>query len=73
MGEAARTAVNAWIRSQMLSDGIVDFDAAVRDPAHPTRLLPAYDGGDHLHFSPDGYRAMAAAVPLELLGVPDCA
>lgn len=70
--EATRAAVNAWIRSQTLSDGVVDFDAAVRDPAHPTRLLPAYDGGDRLHFSPAGYRAMADAVPLEELALPSC-
>jgi lysophospholipase L1-like esterase len=72
MGEPARAAVNAWIRSQTLSDGVVDFDAAVRDPAHPTRLLRAYNGGDNLHFSPAGYRAMAAAVPLSALKVPAC-
>jgi lysophospholipase L1-like esterase len=70
--EPTRAAVNAWIRTQTLSDGIVDFDQAVRDPAHPTRLLPAYDGGDHLHFSPAGYRALAAAVPLNALRGPDC-
>lgn len=66
-GEVARATVNAWIRTQDLSDGVVDFDAAVRDPAHPTRILPAYDGGDHLHFSPAGYAAMADAVPLDQL------
>lgn len=72
MGEAARSEVNDWIRSQDLSDGFVDFDAAVRDPAHPTRILPAYDGGDHLHFSPAGYAALAAAVPLDALHQPRC-
>ncbi|MCX6395444.1 MAG: GDSL-type esterase/lipase family protein [Propionibacteriales bacterium] len=71
-GESTRVAVNAWIRSQRLSDGVVDFDAAVRDPARPTRILPAYDGGDHLHFSPAGYAALAAAVPLGRLGLPHC-
>lgn len=72
LGEPARAAVNAWIRTQTLSDGVVDFDEAVRDPARPTRLLPAYDGGDHLHLSPAGYRAMADAVPLALLALPAC-
>jgi cephalosporin-C deacetylase len=38
----------------------------VRDPQHPDRLLRAYDSGDHLHPSPAGYRAMAAAIPLGL-------
>ena len=41
-------------------------DAAVRDPANPLRLLPAYDSGDHLHPSDAGYASMAAAVDLRL-------
>jgi len=46
---------------------VVDFDAAVRDPADPSRILPAYDGSDHLHFSPAGYQAMADAVARAIL------
>jgi lysophospholipase L1-like esterase len=38
----------------------------VRDPAHPTRMLPAYDSGDHLHPNDLGMQAMANAIPLEL-------
>ncbi|MGE2732822.1 SGNH/GDSL hydrolase family protein [Mycolicibacterium vaccae] len=64
--EATRQAVNAVIRSGGIFDAVIDFDAVVRDPAHPERLLPAYDVGDHLHPSEAGYRAMAAAVPLGL-------
>ncbi len=65
--EADREAVNRFIRSSGTFDGVVDFDAATRDPAHPERLLPADDSGDHLHPGPAGYRAMAAAVPLDLI------
>ncbi|MDO7867201.1 GDSL-type esterase/lipase family protein [Nocardioides jiangxiensis] len=72
LGEPTRLAVNTWIRSQKLSDGVIDFDKAVRDPAQPSRILPAYDGGDHLHFSAAGYKAMAAAVPLSQLKRPVC-
>ncbi len=64
--EADRQAVNAWIRQPGHFDAVVDFDRVVGDPAHPDRLLPAYDSGDHLHPSPAGYRAMAAAIPLRL-------
>ena len=64
--EADRQAVNAWIRQPGHFDAVVDFDRVVRDPKHPERLLPAYDSGDHLHPSPAGYRAMAAAIPLRL-------
>ncbi len=41
-----------------------DFDAAVRDPARPERIRPAYDPGDHLHFDDAGMRALAAAIDL---------
>ena len=67
-----RLAVNRWIRAQRLADGVVDFDRAVRDPADPNRIRPEYDGGDHLHFSAAGYRALAAAVPLHALARPAC-
>jgi lysophospholipase L1-like esterase len=65
-GEAKREAVNAWIRSGGAFDAVIDFDAAVRDPAHPTRLRPDYDVDDHLHPNDAGYRAMGDAVDLKL-------
>lgn len=64
--EADRQAINAWIRQTGHFDAVVDFDRVVRDPRHPDRLLPAFDSGDHLHPSPAGYQAMAAAIPLAL-------
>ena len=64
--EVVRQAVNNWIRSSDEFDGVIDFDLATRDPAHPTRFLPAYDSGDHLHPSDLGYQAMGNAVPLTL-------
>ncbi len=71
--EADRQAINRFIRTSGVFDGVVDFDAALRDPAHPDRLLPAYDSGDHLHPGEAGYRAMAEAVPLRLLARPSTA
>jgi lysophospholipase L1-like esterase len=64
--EADRAAVNAWIRSRGNVDAVVDFDALMCDPLHPNRLKKEYDSGDGLHPSPEGYRAMGAAVPLAL-------
>ena len=64
--EAVRQAVNAWIRSGDAFDGVIDFDLATRDPLNPSRFLPAYDSGDHLHPSDLGYQAMGNAVPLTL-------
>ena len=68
--EAVRLAVNAWIRDSHAFDGVIDFDAALRDPAHPSRLLPRDDSGDHVHPSDAGYAAMAAAAPLRALQPP---
>ncbi len=65
--EAVRRAVNDWIRTSHAFDGVVDFDAALRDPAHPDRLQRGFDSGDHIHPSDDGYAAMAAAVPLNAI------
>jgi lysophospholipase L1-like esterase len=65
--DARRRAVNRWIRRSGLPDGVIDFDAALRDPRRPSRLRPAYDSGDHLHPNARGYRRMATAVPLSLL------
>jgi lysophospholipase L1-like esterase len=64
--DVVRQAVNNWIRSSDEFDGVIDFDRVTRDPAHPTRFLPAYDSGDHLHPNDLGYQAMGNAVPLEL-------
>lgn len=65
--EAKRQAVNAWIRTSRAFDRVLEFELAVRDPAHPDRLLPAYDSGDHTHPNDAGYRAMAAVVDLREL------
>lgn len=66
-GEAVRQAVNAWIRTSGAFDGVVDFDAAMRDPATPTRLRPDFHAGDWIHPNDAGYAAMAAAFDLSLL------
>jgi lysophospholipase L1-like esterase len=64
--EAIRLAVNEWIRTTPETDGVVDFDLAVRDPANPRRMLAAYDSGDTLHPNDAGYEAMGNAIDLNL-------
>jgi lysophospholipase L1-like esterase len=64
--EADRAAVNAWIRAPGHVDAVVDFDALMRDPAHPNRLKKQFDSGDGLHPSPEGYRFMGTVIPLSL-------
>ncbi|MBH1932856.1 SGNH/GDSL hydrolase family protein [Streptomyces sp. AV19] len=66
--ETVRLAVNAEIRAGRVFDAVVDFDRVLRDPADPQRLLPAYDSGDRLHPNDAGYRRMAGAVDVGVLG-----
>lgn len=63
--------MNHWIRTQSPADAVVDFEAAVADPANPDHLDARYDGGDGLHLNPFGYQRLADAVDLDLLtGAP---
>jgi lysophospholipase L1-like esterase len=65
--EVKRQAVNAWIRTSGEYDAVIDFDMVLRDPSHPSRLLPTLDSGDHGHPTDAGYQALADAVDLKLL------
>jgi lysophospholipase L1-like esterase len=65
-GEAVRQAINSWIRTGHEVDGVIDFDAAIRDPAQPVQIKDGFHFGDHLHGSDAGYAAMAAAIDLSL-------
>ena len=59
--------MNEWIRTSGWFDAVIDFDRVPSaDPAHPSRMLPAYDSGDHLHPNDAGYEAMANSVDLQL-------
>jgi lysophospholipase L1-like esterase len=65
--DALRQRINAWIRGSGEFDAVLDFDAVVRDPQNPLRILPAYDSGDHLHLGDAGNQAVAESVDLKLL------
>ncbi len=64
--EVLRETVNAWIRTGVAFDAVIDFDRALQDPAHPNQMLPAYDSGDHLHPGNAGYQAMADSIDLSI-------
>ena len=64
--EVERQALNNWIRTSGAYDGVIDFEAAVRDPANPLRMRPEFDSGDTLHPNSAGYEAMANAIDLNL-------
>lgn len=70
--DQVRQQVNAWIRASGAFDAVADFDAVLRDPQHPSRLLPRFDCGDHLHPNDAGDAAMAAVLtPRMLFGRSD--
>ena len=68
--EATRQTVNAWFRTNNIYDGVIDFDAVVRDPVTLTNIQSAYyfgaNAGDGLHMNPAGYQAMANSIDLTL-------
>ena len=65
-GEAERQKINAWIRAGGEFDGVIDFDAAIRDPANPTKMRADLQSGDWLHPNDAGYKVMGDAVDLAL-------
>ncbi len=65
-GEEVREAVNAWIRSNKVFDGVIDFEKATSTAATPPVFNPAFDHGDHLHPNDAGLKAMADAIDLKL-------
>lgn len=68
--EAERQQINRWMRTTTVFDGVIDFDRALSDPAHPAWLTPSYDSGDGLHPNDRGHRAMADAVDLSIFAPP---
>lgn len=65
-GEQIRGQVNSFIRHSGKFDGVIDFAKATQDPAHPDRLLPAYNGKGNLHPNDKGAKAMADSIDLSL-------
>jgi GDSL-like Lipase/Acylhydrolase family len=65
-GDKVRTAVNDWIRKSGEFDGVLDFDAVLRDPAKPAQIKEGLHSGDHLHGSDAGYRKVADSIDLKL-------
>lgn len=65
-GEADRQRINTWIKASGAFDGVLDFDAAWRDPAKPTQIKEGLHAGDHLHGSDAGYQVLADSIDLGL-------
>ena len=69
--EPKRAALNHFIRTSGKFDGVIDFDAVMRDPTHPTRMRPEFDSGDHLHPNDAGYAAMGNSIDLGLFAAEE--
>ncbi|SNX56204.1 lysophospholipase L1-like esterase [Streptomyces sp. TLI_55] len=65
--EAVRQEVNRYLRGSREFDAVTDFDRVLRSPYDPERMLPFFDGGDHIHPNDKGMQAMADAVDLDSL------
>ncbi len=66
-GDATRRGFNQWLRTSREYDGVFDFEAAVRDPAQPTKMLRKYAASDNLHPNDTGYEALANSLDLSVL------
>jgi|CZKV01.1.fsa_nt_gi lysophospholipase L1-like esterase len=68
--EQERQYVNEWIRTNTVFDGVIDFDAAARDPVTLTNFQavfhPGLNANDWLHLNPAGYKALGDAIDLNL-------
>jgi len=65
-GEEIRSAANNFIRSSGEFDGVIDFEAAVRDAGDPKRFRKEADSPDLLHPGDAGYKLMGEAVDLSI-------
>ena len=65
--EAGRVALNEWIRTSGVFDGVIDFDRLVADPAQPDRHDPAFlYENDWLHLNASGYEKMGWGIDRNL-------
>jgi lysophospholipase L1-like esterase len=65
-GETARHELNKWIRESGAFDAVLDFDAVLRDPAHPAHLALSLEAPDHVHGNDAGNQAVANSINLAL-------
>ncbi|MEO3795529.1 GDSL-type esterase/lipase family protein [Nonomuraea sp. B10E15] len=69
-GLDARRRVNGWIRTSGVFDAVFDVAHAVQDPENPDFIRPEFDSGDGMHLNDAGARAMAEAVDVATLSLP---
>jgi lysophospholipase L1-like esterase len=65
-GEAARQAINKWMRESGEFDAVLDFDSVLKDPGDPAQIADGMHIGDFLHGSDAGYQRIADSIDLSL-------
>jgi len=65
-GMKMHAAVNKFIRTSGVFDGVIDFEKMMHDPTDNKVFLAPYDSGDHLHPGDAGYKAMGDFIDLKL-------
>ena len=70
--EKGRSTINKWIRTTKMLDGVIDFDAAVRNPQDPEAMQQAFlFENDWLHLNAQGYETMGGCIDLSLFTKTD--
>jgi lysophospholipase L1-like esterase len=64
--EAARLAVNTWIRTSHTFDAVLDFDIVLRDPADPTQMISDLRT-DCYHPNAAGDTSLGEHIPLDVI------
>ena len=63
-----RRLVNTWIKTTGAAlpgvVGVADFETALADPDHPDFMMPNLNSGENFHPDGAGYKAKAAAIPV---------
>ena len=70
--EKGRSTLNNWIRTTKMFDGVIDFDAAVRNPNDPEAMQRDFlFENDWLHLNAKGYETMGGCIDLNLFTKTD--
>jgi lysophospholipase L1-like esterase len=64
--EKLRSDLNQWIRTSGAFDGVIDLDAMLRDPAHPTKFTPGLVTANNFAPNEAGEKKLVEAIDLRL-------
>lgn len=70
--EDKRRSLNALIRQGEIFDGVIDFEAALDDPARPGRIRAGAHREDGYHPNDEGHRLMAEAIDADVFAPNIC-